>query len=143
MKNIFLDTNVVIDYLSDRCSFSNASTELFDLYANNNQKVYIAAVSYTNIYYILNKQYKSHKKVINMLSQLLELSEIVDTTKNVVKDAIKSAFLDFEDAVQYSSALSNTKIDIIVSRDKKGFNKSSIPVMDVEQALVYIKLNNK
>jgi hypothetical protein len=67
----------------------------------------------------------------------------VDTTKNVVKDAIKSAFLDFEDAVQYSSALSNTKIDIIVSRDKKGFNKSSIPVMDVEQALVYIKLNNK
>jgi hypothetical protein len=39
--------------------------------------------------------------------------------------------------------LSNTKIDIIVSRDKKGFNKSSIPVMDVEQALVYIKLNNK
>jgi hypothetical protein len=78
-----------------------------------------------------------------MLSQLLELSEIVDTTKNVVKDAIKSAFLDFEDAVQYSSALSNTKIDIIVSRDKKGFNKSSIPVMDVEQALVYIKLNNK
>jgi hypothetical protein len=78
-----------------------------------------------------------------MLSQLLEFSEIVDTTKNVVKDAIKSAFLDFEDAVQYSSALSNTKIDIIVSRDKKGFNKSSIPVMDVEQALVYIKLNNK
>jgi hypothetical protein len=78
-----------------------------------------------------------------MLSQLLELSEIVDTTKNVVKDAIKSAFLDFEDAIQYSSALSNTKIDIIVSRDKKGFNKSSIPVMDVEQALVYIKLNNK
>ena len=53
MKNIFLDTNVVIDYLSDRGSFSNASTELFDLYANNNQKVYIAAVSYTNIYYIL------------------------------------------------------------------------------------------
>jgi predicted nucleic acid-binding protein len=54
MKNIFLDTNVVIDYLSDRGSFSNASTELFDLYANNNQKVYIAAVSYTNIYYILS-----------------------------------------------------------------------------------------
>lgn len=143
MKNIFLDTNIVIDYLSDRGSFSNASTELFDLYSNNNQKVYIAAVSYTNIYYILNKQYKSHKKVIHMLSQLLELSEIVDTTKYVVKDAIKSSFLAFEEAVQYSSAFSNSKIDIIVSRDKKGFKKSSIPIMDPQQALNFIMLNNK
>ena len=45
---------------------------------------------------------------------------------------------DFEDGVQYISAKSTPKISLIVSRDKKGFKKSTIPVMDAEQALAFI-----
>ena len=45
MKNIFIDTDVIIDFLGNRASFSNAATELFDLYAHNNKKPFISANS--------------------------------------------------------------------------------------------------
>lgn len=135
MKNIFIDTNVIIDLLGNRESFSNAATELFDLYANNKKKIFVSAASYTNVYYLLHKQVKSHKSVMNLLSILYEMTELLDVNKNVINKSLHSDFVDFEDAVQFYSALSNAKIDIIVTRDKKGFKKSTLPVLDVEQAL--------
>ena len=72
---------------------------------------------------------------MNLLSILYEMTELLDVNKNVINKSLLSDFVDFEDAVQFYSALSNAKIDIIVTRDKKGFKKSTLPVLDVEQAL--------
>lgn len=141
MKNIFIDTNVIIDFLGNRESFSNAATELFDLYANNKKKIFVSATSYTNVYYLLYKQIKSHKTVISLLSTLYEITDLVDVNKNIINQSLHSNFIDFEDSVQFYAALSNTKIDLIVTRDKKGFKKSTLPVMDVEQALRFINNN--
>ena len=135
MKNIFVDTNVIIDFLGNRESFSNAATELFDLYERNKKKIFVSAISYTNIYYLLYKQIKSHKEVISLLNILFDLTELIDVNKNIISQSLHSNFSDFEDSVQFYSAISNAKIDIIVSRDKKGFKKSTLPVLDVEQAL--------
>jgi predicted nucleic acid-binding protein len=135
MKNIFIDTNVIIDFLGNRESFSNAATELFNLYADNKKKIFVSATSYTNIYYLLHKQIKSHKKVISLLSILFEITELIDINAGIIRQSLDSEFSDFEDAVQFYGALSNKKIDIIVSRDKKGFKKSTLPVLDVEQTL--------
>ena len=44
MKNIFVDTNVIIDFLGNRESFSNAATELFDLYEGNKKKIFVSAI---------------------------------------------------------------------------------------------------
>jgi predicted nucleic acid-binding protein len=135
MKNIFIDTNVIIDFLGNRESFSNAATELFNLYADNKKKIFVSATSYTNIYYLLHKQIKSHKKVISLLSILFEITALIDINAGIISQSLDSEFSDFEDAVQFYGALSNKKIDIIVSRDKKGFKKSTLPVLDVEQTL--------
>ena len=135
MRNIFADTNVIIDFIGNRESFSNAATELFDLYAENKKKIFVSAISYTNVYYLLYKQIKSHKEVISHLNILFDLTELIDVNKNIISQSLHSSFSDFEDSVKFYSAISNAKIDIIVSRDKKGFKKSTLPVMDVEQAL--------
>ena len=135
MKNIFVDTNVIIDFLGNRESFSNAATELFDLYEENKKKIFVSAISYTNVYYLLYKQIKSHKEVISLLNTLFDLTELIDVNKKIISQSLHSSFSDFEDSVQFYSAISNAKIDIIVSRDKKGFKKSTLPVLDVEQAL--------
>lgn len=49
MQNIFLDTNVVIDFLADRRPFSLIAAKIFNYSLQGKIKVYISAVSYNNI----------------------------------------------------------------------------------------------
>jgi predicted nucleic acid-binding protein len=134
MKSLFVDTNVLIDFLADRKPFSVAAARLFTLSLSKKVKLYISAVSYNNIYYIL-RQSLSHQDTLHLLSELLEMTELVDVTKIIIDAAIKSDFKDFEDAIQYHCALSVNKIEIIVTRDTKDYKKSNIPVMTTSEVL--------
>lgn len=134
MRTIFLDTNVIIDFLADRKPFSLAAAKIFNISLSGNAKIYMSAVSYNNIYYIL-RQSLTAAATINLLNELCEMTEIADVTKNVIKRSLKSDFNDFEDAIQYNCALSINKIDFIITRDTKDFRKSSLPVMTPEEAV--------
>ena len=134
MKIIFLDTNIVIDFLADRKPFSLYAAKLFNFTLLGKAKIYISAVSYNNIYYVL-RQSLSHTETIKLLDELAEMTEITDVTKSMIKKSLKSDFKDFEDAIQYNCALSLTKLDFIVTRDTKDFRKSSLPVMTPDEAV--------
>ena len=60
MKNLLVDTNVIIDVLADRKPFSEAASEIFDHAERGTIKLYISALSYFNIYYVLRKT-NAHK----------------------------------------------------------------------------------
>ena len=134
MKLIFLDTNVIIDFLADRRPFSLTAAEIFNASLSGNVKIFISSVSSNNIYYIL-RQSLSHNVTIKLLEELSEMTEIVDVTKTIIKKSLKSEFKDFEDAIQYNCALTINKIDFIVTRDSQDFKKSSLPVMNPQEAI--------
>ena len=134
MKIIFLDTNVIIDFLADRRPFSLTAAEIFNASLSGYVKIYISSVSYNNIYYIL-RQSLSHNETLKLLEALSEMTEIVDVTKTVIKKSLKSEFKDFEDAIQYNCALTVSKLDFIVTRDSKDFKKSTLPVMNPQEAV--------
>ena len=142
MKHIFLDTNIIIDFLADRKPFSMFAAKLFNFSLAGKIKLYISAVSYNNIYYIL-RQSQSASQTVKHLQELSEMTEITDVTKDIIKKALKSAFKDFEDAIQYYSALSNNKIDIIVTRNTKDFKESDLAIMTPEEAVKLIENNGK
>ena len=133
MRNLFLDTNVVIDFLADRKPFSLDAAKLFDLSVSKEASIYISAVSYNNIYYIL-RQSLSESATMKLLNALAGMSEILDVTKAVIEQALKSEFKDFEDAIQYYCALSLPKMECIVTRNTKDFKKSSLAVMTPGEA---------
>ncbi len=141
MNLFFIDTNVIIDFLADRKPFSLNAAKLFELSISKKVKLYISAVSYNNIYYIL-KQSLSHKDTITLLSSLSEMTEVVDITKTVIQQAVKSEFKDFEDAIQYYCALSINKLEIIITRDIKDFKKSTIPVMTTDEIISLLENSN-
>ena len=134
MKNIFLDTNVIIDFLGDRRPFSLLAAKIFNYSLQGKVKVFISAVSYNNIYYIL-RQSLTNRETIKLLDELCEMTEIADVTKAIIKKSLKTDFKDFEDAIQYNCALSINKIDFIVTRDTKDFKNSVLPVLTPEEAL--------
>ena len=133
MINIFLDTNVLIDFFADRKPFSEEVAKLFHYSLKSKIKIYISAVSYNNIYYILRQSF-SHNETIKMLSELNEWTEIIDVSKEIIRKSIKSEFKDFEDAIQYNCAKSLNKIEFIVTRDTKDFRTSSLPTLTPKEA---------
>jgi predicted nucleic acid-binding protein len=137
---LFIDTNVLIDFFADRQPFSLAAGKLFTLSLHKKITIFISAISYNNIYYLL-KQGSTHKETIKLLRELAEMGEVIDLSKKILADALTSEFKDFDDAIQYFSALSNSGIDKIITRNTKDFRLSEIPVMTPDEVLTILAGN--
>ncbi len=138
MKHFLFDTDVIIDYLIDRKPFSEITEKLFAYAEISKIKIYVPAVSYTNIAYILRK-HATHNELKKLLHDLMEMTQTLDVTKEIINTALKSDFKDFEDSVQYHCATSNKKIEAIVTRNEKDFRRSDISVLSPEEALSLVK----
>ena len=108
IKKFFLDTNIIIDFLTDRKPFSLNAAKLFNFSESKKIEIYISAISYNNIYYIL-KQSLSDLETRKLLDAINDMTEVVDLTKSIIRKSLKSDFKDFEDAIQYYSAMSIEK----------------------------------
>jgi len=137
IPQFYIDTNVLIDFLADRKPFSESATSLFDLAVKKKIKLYISALSYNNIYYILQRENKSHKKTIALLELLSEDCQILDATKTILLRAMRSDFKDFEDAIQYYSAKEQVGINAIITRNPKDFAVKDLAILSPDEALSY------
>ena len=72
------------------------------------------------------RQSSTHEKVIEKLTQLITISEVLTTDKDVILKALNSNFKDFEDALQNYSAELNGQIDVIITRNVKDYKNSSL-----------------
>jgi predicted nucleic acid-binding protein len=125
---LFIDSDVIIDFFTDREPFANPASELFELSESGNVHLFISAVSINNVYYILRK-FLGHPKAIEVIHDLMQMTEILGTTKHELLNALSSDFSDFEDAVQYSTALLVDSLDAIITRNTKDYRHSRIAVM--------------
>ncbi len=136
---LFIDSDVVIDFFTDREPFANAASELFELNDKKSITLYMSAVNINNIYYIVRK-FLGHEKTLEIIESLMEMTEIIGTTKKEIVQALKNDFKDFEDSIQYSSALTIYGLDAIITRNIKDYRKSKIAVMT---PLNFLKMKEK
>jgi predicted nucleic acid-binding protein len=136
---LFVDSDVVIDFFTDRKPHANPASELFELNEQGNVTLYLSAVSINNIYYIV-RRFLGHKKTLEVVETLTEMTEIVGTTKNEITQALKNNFTDYEDSIKYSSALIIKDLDLIITRNIKDYRNSSIAVMT---PLSFLKMKEK
>jgi predicted nucleic acid-binding protein len=125
---LFIDSDVVIDFFTDREPHANPASELFELNEKGNVILYLSAVSINNIYYIIRK-FLGHKKTLEVVETLTEMTEVIGTTKKEILQALKNNFSDYEDSIQYSSALTIKGLDAIITRNIKDYKNSDIAVM--------------
>ena len=133
MEKLLVDTNIVIDLLSKREEFFQEAQELFTLADNNKVELYISALTFANTHYLLSKYQKldEARKTLIKFKVLVKVSPLDD---KIVELALVSDFKDFEDAIQYHTALEN-EVDIIITRNKKDFKNSKLPVMTAKEYL--------
>jgi len=134
-----MDTNIVIDFLANRQPFAMDAAKLFDLAVKGKVRIFIAAVSYNNIYYIL-RQSMPGNATLRLLEELADMTEITDVTAVGIRQSLKTDFKDYEDAIQYHSALSIPDLDFIVTRNTKDFKKSKLAVLTPTEALASLNI---
>ena len=126
---VFIDTNVIMDALLGRQPFFAASDKVIKYCHDKKINGFLAAHSVTNLFYMLRKFYKD-EELRDIIKNLLDFLDIEQINKNKVLKALDNTnFKDFEDGLQYECA-KLLEADYIITRDKKDFEKGSIPCLD-------------
>lgn len=133
MSRIFLDTNVILDLLAQRVPFFDSIARLATL-ADQKKLILVASpLSFTTVDYVLNK-YESSESVLNKLRKFKIICEVCEVNEETVEKGLNSNFKDFEDSIQYYSAV-QSNCSIIITRNGKDFKNSKIPIMTAEEYL--------
>ncbi len=138
MKKLFLDTNIVIDLLAKREPFYAEAAMLFTLADKQKIRLNVSALTFANTNYILLKEKKPEdaKQILRKLKLLVQVLSLDE--KIVALSLNDNEFKDYEDSLQYFTALENG-VDAIITRNLKDFQKAKLPVMTAAQYLKSIK----
>lgn len=133
MNGVFVDTDIVLDLLGNRKPFYRHAAELFSIADRSELTIFVSSLSFSNLNYILSKQYSSNqaRKVLMKFKTLVTMLSVSD---KVVELALLSDFKDFEDALQYYTALENG-VTLLLTRNLKDYKTAGIPIMTAEQYL--------
>jgi len=135
--NVFLDTNVIIDFMGEREVFFDDAAAIFTMIEDGKICASASALTIVNCAYILKKAFNQDI----MLSKIQVLCQMLDVTpieRTQLVNAIQLKSYDYEDAVQYLSALPYHP-DVIITRDKKGFSDFDILVMTPAEFINRVK----
>jgi len=138
MKCIFLDTNVVIDALLERVEYIDDVLQILSQADRKEIQVCCSTLSIATASYFMERAKMPHDVLINKLDLFCQICLLATVDTSVVKQALRSSFSDFEDAMQYYSAM-KAKADLIITRNGKDFALSKIPVMTASEYLAMIK----
>lgn len=131
--NVFVDTNVLLDVLARRKPFYEASAKIWSLAEAGEIKAHISAISFNNIYYIVRKL-KNRKTAEEALRLLRDVFEPIAADGQILNQSIDAGMDDFEDAVQYHSAV-RAKASCLITRNPDHFPSSTLPVLSPDEFL--------
>jgi predicted nucleic acid-binding protein len=130
---LFLDTNIILDLVLNRPPYTTFAQKIFSRSQRLKIELYVSALTIPNINYILTKV--SDKKLAKqILLKIKPLITILPLNDKIIQLALASDFDNFEDAIQYYTALEHN-ITTLITRDLKDFKKAKISVMTAEQYL--------
>jgi len=133
MNRILVDTNIIIDLLTKRKEFYIPASELFTLADKKEIELAISSLSIANTFCLLSKELND-KKSKEILRKFKLIVKVLPMDDKIIDLSLNSDFKDFEDAIQYYTALENN-LEIIITRNLKDFKLAKIPVMTVENYL--------
>jgi predicted nucleic acid-binding protein len=130
---VLIDTNIIVDVALDRDPFFTDSEQVVRLVEQQQIEGYISASTFSDFYYIIRKA-KGHNWTLQFLQRMATLCQVATVNQAVISMAVTANFRDFEDAIQYSTAVVN-QLDAIVTRNPQDFPVTTPRIMTPEQLI--------
>ena len=118
-KNVFLDTNIIIDFLDKTRQNHLLAVELIETLIIEDYEIFISEDILSTVYYLI----KDKKKVLMFLKDILIEWNVVPFNKDVVLKAIEISLetkKDFEDMLQCLTAKKYNCV--LITNDRKFVN---------------------
>ena len=133
MITVYLDCNILLDWLLDREPFSSYSAKIIELTETQKIRSLVSPLTLANTYYIITKELT--KKVADEFVQdSLRIFAVPGVSLKNVQDAVANKFKDFEDDIHSSIAAENN-VEFLITRNKKDFKSDSFKVLNAEEFL--------
>ncbi len=133
MKTVLCDINFVLDIFLKREPFYTAAARLFSMIEDKKIRGFLCALSFPTLFYILAKELAA-SKAIQILEKLRIVFGVAAVDEKVIDLSLASGFKDFEDAVQYYSAL-EIRADCVITRNKTDFQADAVAILSPEEFL--------
>ena len=131
---LFLDTNVLIDFILERPLFYQPAAMIISCAAERKIKVCVSALSVVTANFICVERCKMPLNVYRRKMDFLRnVIEIFSIDSSDIYNSYDSNWKDFEDGVQYFSAI-RAEVDYLVTRNVKDFEESDTKVISTDQA---------
>lgn len=124
---VFVDTNVLIDFVCNRESFYDDAELLFSYALAGKIEIYFSDISVINTLYVGKKYSYSSEELSSQIKDLLAFCHISVINTETMLKALSSEWKDKEDATQYFCAY-DSNVDVIITRNVKDFYLSDIKV---------------
>ncbi len=138
---VLIDTNILLDFLLQREPFFQDAELLFDAIDSGLVVGNVTATTLTDIFYIAQKHTRSIEQARQAVAEILTAMTICPVDRAVLESAFNSGLTDFEDAVQIFCAVAQG-LDAILTRDKRGFVSSPVPVLSIGALLQQLGTQN-
>ncbi|MGD0898501.1 MAG: PIN domain-containing protein [Thermoguttaceae bacterium] len=125
--DVFLDTNVLLDVLAKREPFYEASAAVWTLAEQGKVRGLVSALSFPNVYYVV-RRLRDRRAAATAMRLLRDTFTPVPLDEQVLYQAMDAGLKDFEDAIQYFSAVRKDAA-CLISRDPDHFPPSTLSVL--------------
>lgn len=133
MKRVFLDTNILIDYIQDREGGDDAK-QLLLRGRDGEVELYASFLTFANIAYILNGKVD----IYELFAMLTSIITVLPMDNDQLQNALAQRVRDFEDMLQYQCAKA-ANCEYIISGNKKHFKDfCELPLMTANEILTEI-----
>jgi len=122
MVPILLDTDICLDSIAGRDPWDSDANRIFHSSVEGVTNIFVSGLSFSNMFYLLRKVHGA-KKTVDKLSAMRKLVSVSPIDEGVVDSAFESGWTDYEDALQYHSAL-KAGCRFIISRNVSDYRKS-------------------
>lgn len=127
MMRAYVDTNILVDLVLSRQEFLLDAQRVFALGYSGEVRLLVSALSFVNTVYLGRKYKFPTDEIFDKLSMIADFVEVADLSGQNVIDMLSGGWRDYEDATQYRTAV-DEQADCIITRNKKDFKASNIPV---------------
>ncbi len=130
---VFIDTNVLLDVLARRQPYYADSAQVWTLAEIGQVTCFASAWSLPNLFYLLHRTRgkKAARKVMNILRDIFSL---VPLDAQITNQAIDADIDDFEDAIQFFSAL-RAGASTLITRNPRHFPGGDIAIQTPREFL--------